>query len=91
MKLISKEEAISKIEQYSKRSCSIYVKTALKLLDETPTVESRPSGVWIDNSEDGYVECPFCHSATTCEDNIEELHFCWNCGAELRADMRGEE
>lgn len=41
-------------------------------------------GEWIDYSEDyGYAECPFCHKATTCEDNIDELHFCWNCGAKL--------
>ena len=44
----------------------------------------RPQGEWIDYSEDGFVECPFCHKATTCEDNIDELHYCWNCGAEMR-------
>ena len=51
----------------------------------------RPKGKWIDSSEDGYVECPFCHSATTCEDNIDELHYCWNCGAKLGAEMEVEE
>ena len=44
-----------------------------------------PEGEWIDCSEDyGYAECPFCHELTTCDDNIDELHHCWNCGAELR-------
>ena len=43
----------------------------------------RPKGKWIDYSSEGYVECPFCNSATTCEDNKNELHYCWNCGAEL--------
>ena len=43
-------------------------------------------GEWIDYSEDGYVECPFCHSATTCEDNKEDLHFCFWCGADMRGD-----
>ena len=44
----------------------------------------RPQGEWVDYSEEGFIECPFCHKATTCEDNIDELHYCWNCGAELR-------
>ena len=44
------------------------------------------SGEWIDYTEDGYVECPFCHSATNCDGNKDELHFCFSCGA----DMRGE-
>lgn len=50
----------------------------------------RAKGEWIDMSEDGYVECPFCHEATNCDGNISELHYCWNCGSELRADMRCE-
>lgn len=49
----------------------------------------RPHGEWRDFSEDGYVECPFCEHATTCDDNIDELHFCFFCGAELgkRGDL----
>ena len=43
-------------------------------------------GEWIDHSEDGYVECPFCGHLTNCEDNIDELHYCWNCGAEMKGD-----
>ena len=49
--------------------------------------EERPQGDWIDHSEtDGYVECPFCGSLTTCWSNkvVEELHYCFNCGAELK-------
>ena len=55
----------------------------LELLEEKP---ERKTGKWIDYTEDGYVECPFCHSATNCDGNKEELHFCFSCGA----DMRGE-
>ena len=47
----------------------------------------RQKGEWIDYTEDGYVECPFCHSATNCDGNKDELHFCFSCGA----DMRGEQ
>lgn len=47
-------------------------------------LEERPQGEWIDHSEDyGYAECPFCHELTNCEGNIDELHYCWNCGAKL--------
>jgi hypothetical protein len=57
-------------------------------IDEAPTIEpERKRGEWMDYTEDGYVECPFCHSATNCDGNKEELHFCFSCGA----DMRGEE
>lgn len=37
---------------------------------------ARPQGEWIDHSEEGYVECPFCEHLTNCEDNIDELHYC---------------
>lgn len=43
----------------------------------------KAKGEWIDYSDEGYVECPFCGSATTCDDNKDELHYCWNCGADM--------
>lgn len=45
--------------------------------------EQRSHGEWKDFSDDGYVECPFCEHATTCNDDIEELHFCFFCGASM--------
>lgn len=45
--------------------------------------EKRPHGEWIDHSDEGYVECPFCRSATNCEDNIDDLHYCFSCGASM--------
>ena len=46
---------------------------------------SRPQGEWKDHSEDeGYVECPICNHLTNCDGNIDELHYCWNCGADMR-------
>ena len=44
----------------------------------------RQKGEWIDYTEDGYVECPFCHNATNCDGNKDELHFCFSCGADMR-------
>ena len=52
-------------------------------MKELPSAQPR-NGEWIDYSDEGYIECPFCHSATNCEDNKDELHYCFSCGAELR-------
>ena len=47
----------------------------------------RKKWKWIDYSDEGYVECPFCHSATNCDGNKDELHFCFSCGADLRGEQ----
>lgn len=75
-------------------------------IDNAPTVETptiyefkgcdnceleRPKGEWIDYSNEGYVECPFCHEATNCEDNKDELHYCWNCGANMRPEEENKD
>ena len=43
-------------------------------------------GIWKDFTDEGYVECPFCKSATNCEskEEIDDLHFCFSCGAMLK-------
>ena len=69
--------------------CNGSYKEALKMLldktDHAPTIEpERKKGRWIDYSDEGYVECPFCHSATNCDGNKDELHYCFSCGAELK-------
>ena len=51
--------------------------------------DKRPHGEWIKHIDDLYPEdsteeCPFCHELTSCSDNADELHYCWNCGAEMR-------
>ena len=57
------------------------IENALDEILEIHKKEARPTGKWIDHSDEGYIECPFCHSATNCEGNIEELHYCFSCGA----------
>ena len=47
------------------------------------SAQPQRTGRWIDHVEDGYVECPFCHSATNCDDNISDLHFCFSCGTRM--------
>lgn len=51
----------------------------------------RPHGEWIDHSEDeGYLECPICGCLTNCNGNKEELHYCWNCGANMGEEANNE-
>lgn len=60
----------------------ISAESVLKKIKELPTAEPKV-GKWLDHSDEGYVECPFCGSLTTCEDNIDELHYCFNCGVKM--------
>ena len=56
-------------------------------IEKLPSAQpERQKGEWIDYTEDGYVECPFCHNATNCDGNKDELHFCFSCGADMRKD-----
>lgn len=58
--------------------------TYAKAIDEAIASAEPKKGTWVDYSEDGFVECPFCGSATNCDGNKEELHFCFSCGADMR-------
>ena len=44
---------------------------------------ARKKGHWIDHSDEGFVECSNCGSATNCDGNIADLHFCFSCGAKM--------
>ena len=48
--------------------------------------EGSVKGHWIDYSDEGYVECSECGSATNCDGNIADLHFCFSCGAKMDED-----
>ena len=52
------------------------------------SIEDKPQGEWIDYSEEGFIECPFCHKATNCDDNKDELHYCWYCGAKMGTSQK---
>ena len=45
------------------------------------------TGKWIDHSEDGYVECPLCGHLTTCDGNIEDLHYCFWRGLRMEVNQ----
>lgn len=60
-----------------------------EFIKELPSVTpTRKKGHWIDHSDEGFVECYECGSATNCDGNIADLHFCFNCGAEMEEDGR---
>lgn len=56
---------------------------AVKMAVDALKEPERKKEKWKDYSDEGFVECPFCHSATHCDGNKGDLHFCFSCGAEL--------
>lgn len=82
--MIKVEEAISNLQnQILRFEKGTEPDLALQMAIEA--LQERKTGKWIDRSEDGYVECPFCGHLTTCEGNIEDLHYCFWCGAKMEA------
>lgn len=59
------------------RQLAEWLKELKQLRKQTKT------GHWINYSEEGFVECSECGSATNCDGNINELHFCFSCGAKM--------
>lgn len=83
---MTKNQAIQRLKEGAPFS-ALYVEeweNALNMAIEA--LQERKSGKWIDHSADGYVECPFCGHLTTCEGNIEDLHYCFWCGAKMEVD-----
>ena len=67
----------------------IHYDDVIKCIKGMPSVTQK-SGKWIDYRDDGFVECPFCGHATNCEDDIDELHYCFYCGAEMEREEISE-
>lgn len=93
--LISRQAAIDALDKHLQTtdvpvSYPGIISALTEWLNEVPSAQSeRQKGEWIDHTEDGYVECPFCHSATNCDGNKDELHFCFSCGADMRGKQDG--
>lgn len=61
-----------------------YCFTITSIKEEPKALEQEPrEGHWINHSDEGYVKCPICGSATNCDGNIADLHFCFSCGAKM--------
>ena len=68
---------------FNPKECALFPCYEIEIIKSAPSAQPR-RGKWIDYSDEGYVECPFCHSATNCDGNKDDLHYCFSCGAELR-------
>lgn len=87
---MTKEDAIQElrdmlngdIDEYGEEG-SEYTCEAVEMAIEA--LQERKTGKWINHIEDGYVECPVCGHLTTCwnEDGLEDLHYCFWCGAKM--------
>ena len=91
MELISREDAIDALCKAVDNKGMfegewLYTDEFVKVMQSLPTIDERKEGEWIDHSDEGYVECPFCGSLTTCEDNIDGLRYCFNCGARMKGE-----
>ena len=92
MDLIDRQTAIDAVckSECGIGFCGISCPEVNALKDLPSAQPERQGGEWIDYTEDGYVECPFCHSATNCDGNKDELHFCFSCGADLREVVKND-
>jgi hypothetical protein len=89
---ISRQAVLDGVDRYIYKSQStgtqddFYSFAELVVKQLPPVTPQQKTGKWIDCSDEGYVECPFCGHATNCEDNIDELHYCFYCGARMEAE-----
>ena len=88
--LISRQDVIDVINTAEKIYVNnlppmVYAHTLEQAIMAIPAQPHR-TGRWIDHAEEGYVECLFCHSATNCDGNISDLHFCFSCGARMEGE-----
>ena len=77
-----RREDVMRLAESGKLLSGSYGERAKDIIKAIPTAEPK-AGKWFDHSDEGYVQCPFCGSLTTCEDNMDELHYCFNCGAKM--------
>lgn len=93
---ISREVLLNRLANIAKANAKSDAQKALMgrvifFTEHLPPVQPKiKTGHWIDHSEESYVECPLCGHATNCEDNIDELHYCFHCGARM-INPRGSE
>lgn len=59
----------------------------MQAIDNAPTVEGRPHGVWIRTGSLGngnaQYECSNCHHGDE-QAESQEVPYCWHCGAKIR-------
>lgn len=62
-----------------------YKESVLKLIDEAPTVEAKPSvtGEWLEYPSALYRKCSACKMEFE-KQKVQSSNFCQNCGADMR-------
>ena len=78
-------ENINRVHENDKARVDEIDNCIAEVINMPSVTPSRCKGRWLDYRDDGFVECPFCGHATNCEDDIDELHYCFWCGAEMES------
>lgn len=85
MELISREEAINRIEEAFDMGDCYCDKFALRgILKSLPTVEERKEGEWLDNKWLGK-KCSICNWELHYI-NFGQFKYCPNCGARMKGE-----
>lgn len=93
---ISRQAAIEAVDECTKLKITddfytVYTEDMKDMIADIPTADVRENvkGKWLQDKHDeagyGYFDCSVCGA-----DFYDVYDFCPNCGADMRADMRGE-
>ena len=81
---MDEDRLLFRVEENECKNCANEHRQLAEWLKELKQLRKQEkTGHWIDHSDEGYVECSNCGSATNCDGNINELHFCFSCGAKM--------
>ena len=84
---MDEDRLLFRVEENECKNCANEHRQLAEWLKELKQLRKQEkTGHWIDNSDEGYVECSNCGSATNCDGNIADLHFCFSCGAEMESE-----
>ena len=81
---MDEDRLLFRVEENECKNCAEEHRQLANWLKELKQLrEQEKKGHWIDHSDEGFVECSECGSATNCDGNIADLHFCFSCGAKM--------
>ena len=81
---MDEDRLLFRVEENECKNCANEHRQLAEWLKELKQLRKQEkTGHWIDHSDEGYVKCPICGSATNCDGNIADLHFCFSCGAKM--------
>ena len=84
---MDEDRLLFRVEENECKNCANEHRQLAEWLKELKQLRKQEkTGHWIDHSDEGYVECSNCGSATNCDGNIADLHFCFSCGAEMESE-----